>query len=73
MTIAHAGSGWGGYGGYYGGYYGVYYPQDNDVTIVNNYNLDYNIEQSDGNVSTNYTEPDWSSSTYDDYDGGVDF
>lgn len=68
MIIAHSGSGWGGYGG-------GYYTQDNDVTIVNNYNLDYNIEQGGGgNLTTNITDTDWSFSTYDDYyDGGADF
>ncbi len=50
--------GWSGYGG---GYH-----QDNDVTIVNNYNVDYNIEQS---VPTNDT--DWVN--YDDYEGGYEF
>ena len=66
MIIAYTGNRWGGYG--------EYYNQDNDVTIVNNYNLDYNIEQGGGNLSTNITDTDWSSGANDDYyDGGDDF
>jgi hypothetical protein len=56
--IGHAGTGWG-----YGGY-GGYYNQDNDITVVNNYNLDYNVEQGGGSVSNNITDTDWS---YDDF------
>ncbi|EFX83441.1 hypothetical protein DAPPUDRAFT_315863 [Daphnia pulex] len=49
--------------------YGGYYNQDNDITVVNNYNLDYyNVEQGGGGgggcVSNNITDTDWS---YDDF------
>jgi hypothetical protein len=56
--IAHTHTGWG---------YGGYYNQDNDITVVNNYNLDYyNVEQGGGGgcVSNNITDTDWS---YDDF------
>ena len=44
-----------------GGFY-----QDNDVTVVNNYNVDYNAEY---NLGTN-TANDWN--TYDDDIAGFD-
>ena len=59
--IAHPGYGYGGGWGGYGGYH-----QENDVTVVNNYNVDYNNVQG---FSTNDTD----TANYDDYDGGYDY
>ncbi|XP_046631690.1 uncharacterized protein LOC124311297 isoform X3 [Daphnia pulicaria] len=56
-NAAHTHTGWS---------YGGYYNQDNDITVVNNYNLDYyNVEQGGGGcVLNNITDTDWS---YDDF------